>query len=231
MTAYFQARKQSRSAFSLIEIIVAMAVLLIIALLVMSAFQGSFRRAENLTCIANLRTVGKAMQTYIADMGNNVVTRSGGDSRVGGDMWAAELSGRGYLFEHARADKHRTYTWKDQQTTSCPVGRLPDSLTDQNWVWYTYGLNMFTPGSKIVQVSGTSLSVRNIASEDPSRLVLLADSLSSATGYQTFRIRGGSSDGIELRHSEKANVLFLDGHIESVDRHQAEILKFPKIYD
>lgn len=232
MSRYRHYRKSDRRAFSLIETIVVVVVLLVIASLIVGTIQRSARTAENLNCITNLRTVGKAMQLYIADMGQNIVTRRGGtSSRAGGDMWAAELSGRGYLYEPAREDKHRTYTWRDQQVTSCPVGKLPANLGDQNWVWYTYGLNLFTPGSKNVIVEGTDLNVRNVTNLDPVTFPMLADSVSGQGGVQTFRIRSSGADAIELRHNGKGNVLFLDGHVESVDRKRAEDLGFPAIYE
>lgn len=219
-----------KTAFTLVEVMAAIAVVLVLASIAFYAFGRSRQFTESINCVNNLRILSSAMHLYITDMELEVVTRTGGAGQGGGSMWAAELSGRGYLRENVREKKHYTYTWEDPKIVACPTGRLPDSLTDQNWQWFTYGINLFTPGGRTVTEASTQLHKRNVADVDSAKLVLLADSLSGPDGTQTFRIRPASSDGIELRHSGKGNVLFLDGHIEAVDHEQAIDLKFPNIY-
>lgn len=53
---------------------------------------------------------------------------------------------------------------------------------------------------------------------DPSRYMLMADSLNSA-GRQIFRLWANDANGIgsiHLRHNDRANVAFLDGHVEAL---------------
>lgn len=221
-----------QSGFSLLEMVIGTALILALASLLTIWFGKPLARVESTRCLSNLRNAGAAMQLYIADKQNQIVTRRGGSGgRVGGDIWGAELSGRGYLHEHPRDDGYRTYTWQDPHALQCPAGKLPEGITDANWSWYTYGLNMFTSGSRNVVISNTDLNIRSVSSiENPTTFVLLLDSASGPAGTQTFRVRRTSGEGLALWHGDKGNVLFLDGHAEMVDRRRAEQLEIPAIH-
>lgn len=216
---------------TLLEILVVMSIL---AVLLMAGYPVVVRTMEirhNLSCQNNLRTAGKALQMYIADMDQQLAMRRGGSRGGAGiDLWAAEISGRGYLEEPARPDGYRSYSGEDPKILRCPIGDLPADYSMTNWAWYTYGVNLFSPGSKSETREGTPLSIRHIAGVDnPSQFVLLADSAKSGSLVQYFRMSEGQA-GLSLRHAEKGNILFLDNHIESVTRMTGETLGFPAIY-
>ncbi len=220
-----------RSGFSLTELLIVVALIAVVSALAFPIFSHARAKSRAATCINHLRATGIAFQVYINDCGQQIVTRRGGSSRTGGDLWPAELSGRGYLSEPQRSDGYRSMTGDDPKLLTCPAGSLPANYSLTNWSWYTYGLNLFTPGSKSVEVGKTQLSIRKISSiAEPSKFVLLADSASGANNQQYFRISEGNA-GIALRHGNRGHALFLDGHIEALTRQDAERLGFPSIYD
>lgn len=226
---HFHDRRRGKVAFTLAELLISVAIVGVLVACLFPVVGGMRRSAGAVQCMNNLRSLGSAMRLYIADMNNKIVTRRGGARGEYVDIWGAELSGRGYLSEPARKDGHRTYTGRDPTLVRCPLGKLPDSISTENWAWFSYGLNLFTPGAKDKTVNSTPVTERNIAAlENPAAFVLLADS-STASGIQEFRLHP-SYGGFALRHHDKGNVLFLDGHLESADRARAQELGFPAIY-
>lgn len=217
---------------TMLEIMVV-SVLVVALLLIAYPLVGRVRESsQNIQCQANLRTAGKALQIYIADMDQLIITRRGGSRGGAGiDFWGAEISERGYLEEPARSDGYRSLNGEDPRVLRCPIGELPGDYSLTNWSWYTYGINMFTSGAKSETRNGTQLSIRHVSMiENPSRFVLLADSAMPPGFTQYFRISEGRA-GLALRHLGKGNVLFLDNHIESVNRKYGEDLDFPGLYE
>lgn len=218
-----------RRGFTLVELLIVVVLLILLMALAVPVLAKLRTSSKAINCTNNLRTLGSAMRLYIAEMNNVLVTRRGGDRGAYVDIWGAELSGRGYLFEPARKDGHRSYTGQDPLAVRCPDGRVPDTISSENWAWYSYGLNIFTPGFRDRTVDGTPISERNIlAIGEPGKFVLLADSM-DVNGSQGFRLRSGYA-GFALRHNGKGNVIFLDGHGEAVDGAEAEKIGFPAIY-
>ena len=60
----------SRSAFTLIEIIVVVAIIATIAALLFPVFARARERARESACISNLRQIGQAFRMYMADYDN-----------------------------------------------------------------------------------------------------------------------------------------------------------------
>lgn len=87
--------------------------------------------------------------------------------------------------------------------------------------WDAYGLNLFDSRSTRESDSGTNFYVMNFNTPgiDPSRYILLADSLNGA-GRQIFRLWADDANpigSVHLRHNDRANVAFFDGHVEACD--------------
>lgn len=217
--------------FSVIELLTVVGIITIVATLAIPVVSQVRESAKSTLCVNHLQQANLAFQRYISDMGNRIVTRRGGSRGSSNDIWGAELSGRGYLSESAREKGYQTLSGQDPRILQCPSGAVPPDYTSTNWAWYTYGLNIFTSGARSITENGTDLSVRPILTvEEPSRFPFLADSASGNDNFQYFRISAGTA-GIALRHRQKGNVLFLDGHAEAVDRQRAQELGFPSIYD
>lgn len=219
--------------FSLTELLIVAALIAIVSILVFPVSAHMRRQSQAMECVQNLRQVGTAFHLYIQDSGQQIVTRRGGASRKGGDLWPAEISARGYLREPARPEGFRSVTGGDPKIFTCPAGGLPPNHSLTNWSWYTYGLNLFTSGHRSIERDDTMLSVRAVASiQEASRFVLLADSSINSANQQYFRISQGSGNaGLALRHGKKGHALFFDGHVEALTRTDAEQFEFPAIYE
>lgn len=197
------------------------AVVVLLASLVLYVSLSKFRdRVQLVQCQHNLRASGLAMQMYIAESNNHINSMLvGGIGSVEHQAWGNQVRIRGYL------DREESF--------SCPEGAktyIKDPLRRHLWYWQTYGLNMPSPPGIKQRVTepgkGATLYSYNITEiYYPERYVLLADSTEKNTyPFETFRISEERQAGIHLRHREKANLLFLDGHLETLNMYEVERL-------
>lgn len=221
MTEKFNSRivmkphRTARYGFSLVEIIIAISIILVLAVVSLSVASKWIDSAELNKCAARVRHLGVSVLSYAAEENNILDFFAGG--KAGTDaLWANVLYQRGIV-----VDKH---------LFRCEQGEAAQSLSHGAWPWFTYGMNMLTPPGITAYFPAAGgvteyryrLSLNSVA--DPAYHMFLYDSgISSAqSNMQIFRMDSIGKGGIKLRHSGKANVFFLDGHLEAMNRKQIE---------
>jgi len=203
--------------YTMIEILVAVAILAVLAAILVPASSGFLQRGIGAKSMAQQRQIAAAILTQASD--NNARLRSfvGGATVDSRDFWNAALVRAGLL--------------PDPKIFFCPGFRSAEprfNYAGSNWPWSGYGMAAFYPdGQPGSRVPGTNADGQAISLVDfrlssvaqPSRQILLADSYATTSGgRQTFRIPPNDPrEGIHLRHAGRANVVFLDGHGESLD--------------
>lgn len=205
-------------AFSLIEIVVSISVLVLLLAISVPFLIRARSEGENIRCLANLRVASAAVHSMASDNGGLFKTWARGNSSTGTGVWGWNLLRLNYI--------------ESREVLRCPSGESTFSLDNDAWYHNTYGVNMLMP-------DGTSDSARGNSQDyelnlfqvmDPSRHIFLVDSAERAfmpgkPGARSQRFRANMdrlTDGIQLRHSNRANVIFLDGHIESLTRERAQ---------
>lgn len=208
---------------SLIEILVAMGVLVVLAALLIPRML-DFTSAENIRCISRLRSTGTAFQSYLGEHNNYMIMRIGGGLVKNHYPWPNLLWREGYL---------SVKTVAAREVLRCPSWHTDSKIDSGAWPWHTYGLNTYEYGSQRNVDEGTVWEMNFSVVKETSRHVLVADSVTRFGTSQTFRLGQTASvrDGIHLRHRQKANVYFLDGHVSAVSRQEGESLGIPFIYD
>lgn len=199
-------------AFSLVELILAIAVVAVLCSLLILKVKEARLAAKNVECVSHLMQSGRALLQYAAESGNQLLTGYGGN--VGShDLWGAKLVSGGYV--------------SNPEVLRCPVGRTNVEFTQSSWPWQTYGLNFYQNGT-VIRDPGTINRWKLRMSDIPahSEFLLLADSceVQSRTGttMQSFRITnpfaGVNGGAAVYYHRGRANVFFADGHIGSLTR-------------
>ncbi len=213
------------NGFTLTELLLGIGVIAVLTALILPAISSARASSRAFRCAANQRSTGVLLHRLIAD--NNGEFRSfarGGNT--GTAIWGLTLQVRGYL--------------TDPSSLRCPEGRSQYEITSASWAWNTYGFNMAAPDGQPTPPNGNAqtYTLRLAAIPDLARRPMLVDSATKAEigpgiRSETFRVNIAKvSDGVQLRHRGKANILFMDGHAEALSREEAEEYFNPEyIYD
>jgi prepilin-type N-terminal cleavage/methylation domain-containing protein/prepilin-type processing-associated H-X9-DG protein len=198
--------------FTLIELLVVIAVLAILGSLLLPALASAKGDAMRIRCLNNLKQLGLATIMYAQNHQGMIQIDAPLEPEV---TWGTLLS------------TNQGLTSKDLFV--CPI-YPPRQFT--NW-FKTYGVRQDPPPEYITGDFGEVLRVDAIAK--PSEYLHLADTTSRGRGgigaeqYYSFRME--SEKEVHARHAGKANGLFIDGHVESMNRFRLESLGITALYN
>lgn len=226
-----------RRAFTLIELIVVIAIIVILGSLTFAAGRSALRSSHTATCAANLRQIGNAINTYAAD--HNMRYPGAGRSTSGHwRRWSILLND--YFFQGKGTISQFKF---DPGCLFCPtMGKMPDQFGADKPQLYsrTYGINIMTfvnHDDKTVAAYGypriapppgyTDMILGEAVMKfpRPSQTVLVGELEFPTDVMQAHaninpippeQLRNGYlyRDGRHAyRHNGKMNVLFMDGHV------------------
>lgn len=187
------------AAFSLLELLVIITIILIFAAITIPFFSKMAASTHMVKCINNLRILHLAMNNHLNE-NNGRFPEAYNDPLYGGmPYWGPTWA------EYLAATQLRG----DRSVLHCP-GR-PKKWTNAAGYYPDYGYNAHLGNKRVAQIA------------HPSQTVLFMDS-----GYPDWRDPIGGfyavneATRVHFRHSgETANVLFVDGHIGAVRRADA----------
>ncbi|OGV40560.1 MAG: hypothetical protein A2X48_03295 [Lentisphaerae bacterium GWF2_49_21] len=208
--------KQMQKKFTLIELLIVIAIIAILAAMLLPALQSAKKTAKSVVCLSNLKQDYTAGLSYGSDYdllvhleGQTPIFESDGVKRY--YDWARPLTKVGYM------TISNLY-----QIGGCPTGK---GKTPYAWN-AGYGISK-SPNNTENPVINTStdgnwyVMRRLTVLQQPRNCPYIADSAcnwSSNTSGQYWEITWDSSFGfgLGLRHFRKANCVFFDGHAESL---------------
>jgi prepilin-type N-terminal cleavage/methylation domain-containing protein/prepilin-type processing-associated H-X9-DG protein len=199
--------RSNRRAFSLLEILVAITVIAILAALSFSALSRAHEVADRTTCLNNLRQWGAALSLYMQDNDGQIPRRGQGVRPVEiidrPDDWFnclppyLGLSSYQQMVAQGRAPKAG-----ERSIFVCPTAK---DLGKPHFL--AYGMNMYL--SPWIRPNMHRIS----EIPHPSQLAFLAD----GPGGWSSTIPSNQDYSVSARHGRCANVVFLDGHVQSLD--------------
>ena len=192
MTARFHGT--SRTGFTLVELMVVVAIVGTLSLVGFSVTNGGIERAKSVQCLGIMRDVGVAMQVYTTDHSGRLPDTSHSRDANGNSLsWSKTLADYFDQDFVARCPSSKsksavTYAWNDL-LTGTGGGGIPMS---------------------VCRSPGSTMALAEVRESYTSEHFHFAGARSRIT-YNQFK----SSADVEL-HGKTANYLFVDGHTESL---------------
>lgn len=224
--------KKKLRNFTLLELLLVISIIAILTSLLLPALTNVRNKVKQAACSSNMKQIGLAAGMYTNDYNEWCLTGSYSGLVSGKNYWNSVIvRDLGYL------------TWK---SAICPMNSLPlygdyDSGYGLNVSTFGYGF-MFGSTSTNTGIAKTSI-ISSFGTS--SKLIMITENASGTyNGYHNYAGYGVSrysaSMGfylpgddsatsrnltISLRHSNQANALIFDGHVETVTRTNAFDMK------
>ena len=191
-------------AFTLVELLVVIAVIAILASLLLPALATAKKRARAVQCLNNLKQIGYAAQMYAHDNDNTLQL----DPLIPGNgTWAS------ILFTNVNLEQREIFL--------CPSYK---PFAWENWI-NVYGIRHDAPTNCASGPRGIFFRIDCVS--NPTEYLLVGDTTSQAQGgytarqYYFFQV-SSLLRIIHARHFGRANGLFLDGHVEPCNQPRLE---------
>lgn len=209
-------------AFSLMELLVTVAIIAILAVLLGMGFGALKPKMEAAKCTSNLRQVGTALFACTADQGGGKIPAryaEFGPEPPGLRGWTQRLIKLGYAdtpeIFYCPSYFPRNHREAMTQPTRAATEQVPA----------TYGMREWTlprVGSASNKSTDKRLNKPLVVIKNPADFFLVADSfwadggwISQGPGIGSDK-GGGGKKRVHLRHNHLANTLFADGHVAAM---------------
>ena len=213
--------------FSMVELLVVVAIIGTLASLVISSYGGILRKAKETKCISNLRQVGSGLMLYVSENDGTfpraTIKKNTPDNPLNADLMWSKLLGP-YL-----PLQTTSLTAPQNRVFVCPAANYDGYANSEISTTYASSSTLYAFDTATTLGSATSGPGRKLSTvEKPSQTIVvtegkLAVGATSPACSSTVRWdqaatdlgQGAPADAIYLdyRHGNKMNVVYGDGHI------------------
>lgn len=215
--------KQPPLNFTLIEMLVVIAIIAILSALLFPALKNAKEASLSVKCVSNLKQTGIALFSYGNDYNGWTPKVVDGSPNV---TWDQRLCLDNYISPMKSGGNNALV---------CPSFATAVAAEDNGnlhrgeWFKYgrTYGLNRSWSTNRL-KITQSPVKVENNygggCADLPERLPLVGDTVHQNGLAQDYRLAQGKVSGypgaypIHLRHAKKCNLLFADGHATSLTK-------------
>lgn len=209
-----QKNARASLAFSLVELLMVIAIIGILAALLLPSLTESKRKAQQIACASNLRQLGVGLRVFVENYKFYPTISAPTNNHLLGGTWLAQLERGGLEVANPVPYYYQQGIWR------CPSGQLREGpIKMQPYYGYNgYGIlpigNHYTNFGLAGHLEAEStLFTPILESEVASPAEMIALGESDEPIY--MRSQTHNFDHGILRHQDRANVLFCDGHVES----------------
>jgi prepilin-type processing-associated H-X9-DG protein/prepilin-type N-terminal cleavage/methylation domain-containing protein len=181
-----QQTRQSRGAFTLVEVLVVVGVLAVLMALAVPSLKNARNKGQQTQCMNNLKNIYVGFRLYATDNNDKIP--------LGYDVSSNQM----YPTKIGPYLNNGTWQWSAQSNCKpyfvCPA----QNLAKAQWYWGSYMMN--------VNVCHGGPFTFSKFSDQMTKTLFLFDAVTAG--------QANSPSAIVMRHSSGANLLFLDGHGE-----------------
>ena len=198
-----------KNHFTLVELLVVIAVIAILTSLLLPALGKARRAAQGIACTNSLKTIASAYNLYCDNNDDYPITQEVKDPKGGGNYyWTAWLSGE----ISGKFTKAPPYVFNP----ICPL--KPDEFSVYGFS--SYGRNPYVAESKLSGAWGGYY--RRTSIKRPSMTIIVGDKKSTNSQYEYMANIGYFHGNTVNITDERTNQAFYDGHVQVMTRYKMQ---------